>query len=181
VWSAPSTLASSRHEADATIRPEHCTFKFVIIVLIKEETRDGNKYVPGIRTPRKGGPGIMRKRKMIILGLIISFVAFFGISCYAGSMDTEIGGTTFHSDGSTSTQIGNTMFNSDGSSSTRIGNTIFNSDGSSSQRIGNTMFNSDGSTSNQIGHTMFNSDGSTSTQIGNTRFNSDDSDTVRWR
>ena len=74
---------------------------------------------------------------------------------HAQTTFTQIGDTTFGSDGKTYQQIGNTTFGSDGSTYQRIGNTTFGSDGSTYQQSGNTGFGSNGVTTQRIGNTTF--------------------------
>lgn len=67
---------------------------------------------------------------------------------------SQIGNSTYFSDGSSSMQIGNQAIHSDGSSSTVIGNSAYHSDGSSSMRIGDNVYNSNGSNCYISGRTV---------------------------
>ena len=118
----------------------------------------------------------MNKRYLFLILNIL-----FTTGCFA-QYATQIGDTTFFSDGSYATKIGDTTFFSNGETARQIGDTTFFSNGETSTRIGDTTFNSDGTFSTRIGDTEFYSDGNTATQIGDTTFFSDHIPTVgEWR
>jgi len=106
------------------------------------------------------------------LGIIVFILAtvFLGVSEVHAVTYTQIGNTTFGSDGTSYSKIGNTLFGSNGTSYTKIGNTTFGSNGSSYTQIGNSLFGNNGTSYTRIGSSIFGSDGSVSTKIGNTTF-----------
>jgi len=68
------------------------------------------------------------KRVVSLLLLVCGLVVI-------GTASQSYGGDSY-----TSTQVGNTTFYSDGTSAQRVGNTTFYSDGTTSQKVGNTTF-----------------------------------------
>ena len=51
----------------------------------------------------------------------------------------------------TATQIGDTTYFSDGTRADRVGNTLYFSDGSRADQVGNVLYRSDGTTCTQVG------------------------------
>lgn len=88
----------------------------------------------------------------------------FAISC------SQIGNSTYCSDGTSYSQIGNSIYGSDGSNYNQIGNTTYGNDGSSCSGIGNSVYCNDGTNYNKIGNSIYGSDGSNYSQIGNTTY-----------
>ena len=74
--------------------------------------------------------------KLIIFPIIYMFICNLAL----GSSYTQVGNTTYGSDGSSYTQVGNTTYGSDGDSYTQVGNTTYGSDGSSCTQVGNTTY-----------------------------------------
>jgi hypothetical protein len=83
---------------------------------------------------------------------------------------SQIGSTTYRSDGVSFSRIGSTTYGSDGSSYSRIGSTTYGSDGTSYSRIGSTTYTSDGRSYSTIGSTTYGSDGSQCSRIGSTTY-----------
>ena len=76
----------------------------------------------------------MKKTMVLLIAGLLSSTTF------AYETYTQIGNTSYGSNGSSSTRIGNSSYHSNGSSSTRIGNGIYNSNGSSCQLLGNSAY-----------------------------------------
>lgn len=66
----------------------------------------------------------------------------------------------------TATQVGDTTYFSDGTRADRVGNTLYFSDGRRADQVGDTTYFSDGSRADRVGNVLYRSDGTTCTQVG---------------
>ncbi len=98
--------------------------------------------------------------KALILLVLVSAPAFAG-----GYEPGEVDYVNGRSDSVSYTNIGNSSFGSDGSSYSKIGGSTYS--GSSDSHVGDAAFDSN---STRIGDSVFGSDGSSCTKIGSTAF-----------
>ena len=118
LWKQPSRCAVNPCIAKAFIL-EHASPQGLTANLIYLSIKTGND---------------MKKTMVLLIAGLLSSTTF------AYETYTQIGNTSYGSNGSSSTRIGNSSYHSNGSSSTRIGNGIYNSNGSSCQLLGNSAY-----------------------------------------
>jgi len=87
--------------------------------------------------------------------LLTSILVTWSLTAIAGEVYSNIGNSTYSSDGRSWQHIGNTTYGSDGSIYNKIGNTTYSNSGNSYNQIGNTTYGSNGSSATSIGNSTY--------------------------